>query len=478
MSTPGLTTVAEVAGALGVPEGALLKAYPVIVRGRHRPARAGDAAGRSPRQRDQARQRPGGARAARRGPRRSNGRSARWGSSARSAWTARSEILLDSAVADGAGDGAYVAGANRPDEHLQGVVPGRDFPFREVDVRTVEPRGHGRGQPDHDRAGDRGRQHLQARAPATPSPWGPATSTRRGPSSPIWMGSYGIGPARIVAAAVEQFADEHGISWPRALAPFAVHLVVIGKPGTTRAGGRRGPLQRPFARVAWRSSTTTVMSDRGRSSPMRSCSAARCELTVGRRSLESGQAEVQLRRGRREGPGLALGGEPEELLGAAGPAVARSALSRCWAWTAPVPPPSQTRAGQPLRPWTIPNAIGFLRLALIPVFLVVAFSSGDGTGARAGDHLRGHRLGGLRGRDRRPRHPPVQPPGSPHGPGHGPPAGRIGGRRGVAFPPAAEVGAGGPGGAGAADARPRPLCDAAGGGAAHQLARAAGRRSA
>src|SRR3954467_1512480 len=46
------------------------------------------------------------------------------------------------------------------------------------------------------------------------------------------MGSYGIGPARIAAAAVEQFADEHGISWPRSLAPFDVHLVGLGKPGT------------------------------------------------------------------------------------------------------------------------------------------------------------------------------------------------------------------------------------------------------
>ncbi len=45
------------------------------------------------------------------------------------------------------------------------------------------------------------------------------------------------------------------------------------------------------------------------------------------------------------------------------------------------PPPPQTLAGQPLRPWTIPNAIGFVRLALIPVFLIVAFSSADGTGA-------------------------------------------------------------------------------------------------
>jgi CDP-diacylglycerol--glycerol-3-phosphate 3-phosphatidyltransferase len=42
------------------------------------------------------------------------------------------------------------------------------------------------------------------------------------------------------------------------------------------------------------------------------------------------------------------------------------------------PPPRQTRPGQPLRPWTIPNAIGYLRLAALPVFLVIAFSSGDG----------------------------------------------------------------------------------------------------
>jgi cardiolipin synthase (CMP-forming) len=45
------------------------------------------------------------------------------------------------------------------------------------------------------------------------------------------------------------------------------------------------------------------------------------------------------------------------------------------------PPPPQTQAGQPLRPWTLPNAIGFTRLALIPAFLIVALSSRDGTGA-------------------------------------------------------------------------------------------------
>jgi phosphatidylglycerophosphate synthase len=42
------------------------------------------------------------------------------------------------------------------------------------------------------------------------------------------------------------------------------------------------------------------------------------------------------------------------------------------------PPPPETLSGSPLRPWTIPNAIGFVRLALIPVFLIVAFSSQNG----------------------------------------------------------------------------------------------------
>ena len=47
------------------------------------------------------------------------------------------------------------------------------------------------------------------------------------------------------------------------------------------------------------------------------------------------------------------------------------------------PAPPETRAGEPLRPWTIPNLIGFTRIALIPVFLVLALDSGDGRIASA-----------------------------------------------------------------------------------------------
>jgi CDP-diacylglycerol--glycerol-3-phosphate 3-phosphatidyltransferase len=47
------------------------------------------------------------------------------------------------------------------------------------------------------------------------------------------------------------------------------------------------------------------------------------------------------------------------------------------------PPPPQTRAGEPLNPWTLPNLIGFIRIALIPVFLVLALQSDDGRVASA-----------------------------------------------------------------------------------------------
>ena len=81
----------------------------------------------------------------------------------------------------------------------------------------------------------------------------------------------------------------------------------------------------------------------------------------------------------RSGAQRALAAE-EGAVEAAGGAQ-RLTLRRLFGLDRSGPPPRQTRAGEPLRPWTIPNAIGFLRLALIPVFLLTAFSSADGTGA-------------------------------------------------------------------------------------------------
>jgi prolyl-tRNA synthetase len=144
-------------------------------------------------------------------------------------------------------------------------------------------------------------------------PLGASYLDETGAEHPVWMASYGIGPARIVAAAVEQFADEHGISWPRALAPFAVHLVALGKPGSPE-------------REATDALYTTLTDggvevlyddrDLGPGEKFADAELLGCplRLTVGRRSLESGEIEVQVRRGRSEAPGLPLQAEPEQLL--------------------------------------------------------------------------------------------------------------------------------------------------------------------
>jgi CDP-diacylglycerol--glycerol-3-phosphate 3-phosphatidyltransferase len=60
--------------------------------------------------------------------------------------------------------------------------------------------------------------------------------------------------------------------------------------------------------------------------------------------------------------------------------VARAPLKRLSGIDRSGGPPPETQKGEPLRPWTIPNAISYVRIALLPVFLVVAFESGDGRG--------------------------------------------------------------------------------------------------
>jgi prolyl-tRNA synthetase len=135
-----------------------------------------------------------------------------------------------------------------------------------------------------------------------------------GAELPIWMACYGIGPARIVAAAVEQFADEHGISWPRALAPFQVHLVALGKPGSDEREAADGLYQ-----TLLDGGVEVLYDDRdaGPGEKFADAELLGCplRLTVGRRSLESGGIEVQVRRGRVEAPALGLDAQPQQLLG-------------------------------------------------------------------------------------------------------------------------------------------------------------------
>jgi cardiolipin synthase len=57
----------------------------------------------------------------------------------------------------------------------------------------------------------------------------------------------------------------------------------------------------------------------------------------------------------------------------------RGRLRRRFGLDRSAPPPPSTRKGQPFRPWTLPNFVGYLRLALLPVFLVLAYNTDDGT---------------------------------------------------------------------------------------------------
>jgi prolyl-tRNA synthetase len=299
--TPGLTTISEVAGALHMPPGALLKSYPVIVedrglvlvvlRGDHQVndiklTNALGAPFRAARKDEFA---------SRIGPPGSMGPVG-----------ADVPVLLDDAVAPG----PYVTGANRDGFHLQGVEPGRDFPFERGDVRKVE-------------AGDTVGDQVIRIEPAIEvgnifklgtrfsEPLGATYLDDSGSEQLIWMGSYGIGPARIMAAAVEQYADEQGISWPRAIAPFQVHLVGLGREGTDE----RALAETLYGELS-EAGLDVIYDDRdaGPGEKFADAELLGCplRLTIGRRTLEAGELEVQVRRGR-ESRSVALEGAAQAV---------------------------------------------------------------------------------------------------------------------------------------------------------------------
>jgi prolyl-tRNA synthetase len=134
------------------------------------------------------------------------------------------EILADETLRDG----QFVAGANRTGWHLRGVEHGRDYRARFADIR--EPREGDRcpncgGALRFQTAIEVG--HVFKLGTTYSEPLGATFLDEDGRERPIVMGSYGIGPGRVLAAAVEQGHDEHGIVWARALAPYDVHVVAL-----------------------------------------------------------------------------------------------------------------------------------------------------------------------------------------------------------------------------------------------------------
>ena len=284
--TPGLTRVEAVAEALGVAPGAALKALPVVVegemilvllRGDHRlnEIKLRNALGADFRQAtaeeiEAALGPPGFI-----GP---------VGTSMR--------VIKDAAIA---GSG-YFAGANRLDTHLIGVEPGRDFEFEEMDVRSVEPGDLAPGGEaiEIETAIEIG--NIFKLGTRYSDPLSATYLDADGAEQPIVMGSYGIGPARIVAAAVEQNADQKGIVWPVAIAPWQVHLIALGRAGEeTREAAERLYEELTAAGMA------TIYDDRdaGAGEKFTDAELLGCPLriVVGKRALAEGEVEAQERRG-------------------------------------------------------------------------------------------------------------------------------------------------------------------------------------
>jgi prolyl-tRNA synthetase len=206
------------------------------------------------------------------------------------------EIVADEALRNG----QFVTGANRTGWHLRGVQAGRDFEAQFADLRQPS---EGDSCP---RCGGALRfqvaievGHIFKLETRFSIPLGALYLDENGSERPILMGSYGIGPGRIVAAAVEQRHDEQGICWPPPLAPYDVHLVAIGAPGDEAS-----TLAEQAGATLEAAGLSILLDDRDRRPGEKFADAdllgCPVRVTVGRRTLEDDQVDVLVRSTRAE----------------------------------------------------------------------------------------------------------------------------------------------------------------------------------
>jgi prolyl-tRNA synthetase len=197
------------------------------------------------------------------------------------------EVIADEALRGG----QFVAGANRTGHHLRGVESGRDFEPRFANIREV-------------REGDTcancgGALRLQTAIEVGhifkldtdySEPLGARFLDEDGTEKPLVMGSYGIGPARTMAAVVEQHHDDDGIKWPSSVAPYDVHLIAL--PG----------LEEQAAEVAGKLDSAgddVLLDDRDRRAGEKFADAdllgVPVRVTVGKKTLDDGAVDVRSR---------------------------------------------------------------------------------------------------------------------------------------------------------------------------------------
>ena len=283
IETPGVTTIEELAGLLGIDEAATSKAMPVVnedgtlvlalVRGDDRlsETKLYEAL-------------PGASR-----PATDDEIRAAFGAGGGSLGPIGfdGEILADETLREG----QYVAGANRDGLHVRGVEAGRDYSPRFADLR--EPR-------EGDRCPECGGAlifrtaievgHIFDFGSFYSAALEATFLDEDGTEKPLLGGSYGIGPGRVLAAVVEQHHDEHGIVWPDSVAPYDVHVVVL--PGLEERGEE-------VAEALSSTGRDVLLDDRGLRAGEKFADAdligCPWRVTVGRKTLDDGAVDVRRR---------------------------------------------------------------------------------------------------------------------------------------------------------------------------------------
>jgi prolyl-tRNA synthetase len=198
------------------------------------------------------------------------------------------EVIADETLREG----QFVAGANRDGWHLRGVEAGRDYEPRFADLR--EPREGDRcpqcgGALGFQTAIEVG--HIFNFGSFYSTPLGATFLDEDGQEKPLLGGSYGIGPGRVMAAVVEQHHDEQGIQWPEAIAPYDVHVVVLG--------GVESQAEE-VASVLEAAGKSVLLDDRDQRPGEKFADAdligCPVRITVGKKTLEDGMVDVRDRR--------------------------------------------------------------------------------------------------------------------------------------------------------------------------------------
>ena len=192
----------------------------------------------------------------------------------------------------------FVCGANEKDMHYRGVNWGRDLPDpQSVDIRNVQPgdpspTGHGKLQIA------RGIEvgHIFQLGQLYSAAMNASVLDEQGNALTMFMGCYGIGVTRVVAAAIEQNHDANGIVWPDAIAPFQVVLVPINYQKSARVQETADALYRDFNAAG----IDVLLDDRDARPGVKFADSELLgiphRIVIGERSLSAGNLEYRHRR--------------------------------------------------------------------------------------------------------------------------------------------------------------------------------------